>query len=77
MLTLDRASVDRVEKQPTGDNFMLSGMLALRKPDFLEAAGLLKRSLDSGAGTDRQILRFVVGTVYVVAMCGEMLGTQA
>lgn len=49
MLTLDRASVDRVEKQPTGDNFMLSGMLALRKPDFLEAAGLLKRSLDSGA----------------------------
>jgi hypothetical protein len=48
-LTLDRTKIDHIEKQPTGENLMLSGILALRKPDFLEAASVLKRALQAGA----------------------------
>jgi len=49
MLTLDRKIIDHIEKQPTSENLMLLGVLALRKPDFLEATDLLKRSLQAGS----------------------------
>jgi len=49
ILTLDRKIIDHIEKQPSGENLMLSGLLALRRPDFLEASGLLRRSLKAGS----------------------------
>jgi len=61
VLTLDRKSIDHVEVQPTAENLFLSGRIALRKPDFLEAADLLKRSLDAGAEPAR-IRRMIIET---------------
>ena len=59
LLTLDRSDINHVEKQPTGENLMLSGSLALRKPDFLQAADLLMRSLDAG-GDAAQIRKAII-----------------
>ena len=52
-LTFDRATIDRIEKQMTGENLLLSGALALRKPDFVEAADLFNRSLETGVDAGR------------------------
>ena len=54
-VTLDRKRIDYIEKRPTGENLMIAGTIALRKPDFLEAADLLKRSLR--AGFDAALMR--------------------
>lgn len=49
LLTLTRDRIDHLEVQPSAENNKLSGMLALRKPDFLLATRLLRQAIEMGA----------------------------
>jgi len=59
--TLDRQGIERIEKQPTSENLMLSGILALREPDFIEGSSLLRRSLEAG-GDAAQMRKQIIET---------------
>jgi hypothetical protein len=59
--TLGRDRIERIEKQPTGENLMLSGILALREPDFIEGSSLLRRSLEAG-GDPAQMRKQIIQT---------------
>ena len=49
LLKIERAKVDHVEKQASAENLVLSGGLALRRPDLLQAAQMLGRAIEMGA----------------------------